>query len=380
MTDPASSPEAWGVVYDNVYPTYRAFIDKLDVLLGDLLHDEGASYEWTYTWLSSRDDLVRRLYRAQRGAEGIEDPFRDLSDFAGVTVVVCDVTRAQMVSELVEREFAVDHDSSLSHAEAAARNVALADPAVGEGTSRYEFGQYAVSITDARAALPEWKPYEGLRARVEVQTVLQYAWERLDRDLPYYEEASYPVEIRPMLANFRALVVAADSQFDQVWPALEEIESGYAEGLVVRGELDMALDGESLGAYLRASETVAALVATGVEVGLKPDEDDYRPTRTTREQSALWLAQRMGLRTIWELDDFLRGSEKRARKVLGDIAKISGDRGYAPWAIADSVVEWLLLVLRRADPDTVSSMGYYEELEDAVNTLIGNPVPSRETP
>jgi ppGpp synthetase/RelA/SpoT-type nucleotidyltranferase len=375
MTDAVRSPEEWASAYDDLYPTYSTFTDKLEALLVDLLDSEKADYEWIYSWLLSRDDFVGRLYRGLRAAEEIHDPFKDLSDLAGVSVVVCDVSRARIVESVLEREFAIDHDASVSCADAAARNVALTDH-TGAGASKYETGLYAASITEERAALPEWKPYEGLRVRLELQTVLHYAWERLDRDMPYYDEGRYPPEIRSKFRDVRALIAAADAQFDQIWPALEEAESDYAER-VIAGDLDTELNGESLGAYLRASETGAALVAIGVEGGLKRD-DDYRTSRTGRE-STLWLLNRMGVGTLRELDDFLTAAGERAPEVLAAIAKISGDQGYVPWALVDSIIEWLALILRRMDSETVSAIGYYDELENAINTLIGNPVRSRET-
>ena len=65
---------------------------------------------------------------------------------------------------------------------------------------------------------------------------------------------------------------------------------------------------------------------------------------------------------------------------MRDIASLSSEAAFLPWAIPDSIVEWLVLVLRRADSETVSFVGYYDEIDDAVNTLIGNPVRSREAP
>jgi hypothetical protein len=58
----------------------------------------------------------------------------------------------------------------------------------------------------------------------------------------------------------------------------------------------------------------------------------------------------------------------------------SGERGFAPWALPDSIVSWLALVLRRADAGTVALMRFADEIEDALNAIIGNPSEGRDAP
>src|SRR5436309_13085225 len=108
------SVDDWLDVYDEVRPTYRALVDKLEALLEELLDDEDVDYEWTNTWVLSRRHFEDRLYRALRAGEAIEDPFRDLPDFAGVSVVVSETSEIDAVADLVERELDVDHEASFS--------------------------------------------------------------------------------------------------------------------------------------------------------------------------------------------------------------------------------------------------------------------------
>lgn len=363
------SVDDWVAVYDEVRPTYKALVEKVDDLLEDLLDAEEVDYAWTYTWVLPRSRFDDRLYRALRNDEDVEDPFRDLPDFAGVTIVVSELEEIDAVADLVERELDVDHGSSVSAAEAATRRAAIPEPP----SLGYEGVRYATQITTARAELPEWKPYAGLRVQIEVQTVLQYAWERIDRDLPYYRGESYPPEARRSLGDFEALVAATDRQHQEIWAALAEENARYRE-LIERGELDIELNGESVAAYLQASETVAALTQAALAAGFRPDPDPFDPNRTELEELTMWLLRHNEIQTLQQLDDFLREARGRADRILGDIATISIDRGFQPWALPDSIVQWLLLVLRRADPDTIELMRYIDEIAHSLNILIGNPV------
>lgn len=367
------SVDDWLAVYDEVRPTYRALVDKLFDLLEELLDAEDADYEWMYTWVMPRDRFDDRLYRALRTGESADDPFRDLPDFAGLTVIVSEVAEIEAVADVVERAFDVDHGASVSAEGAAARRAGIAEtPPLG-----YEGVRYAIQITPARAQLPEWRPYAELRTQIEVQTVLQYAWERIDRSLPYYEGEAYPPRARLDLGDFEALIAAADRQHEQIWASLAEERARYQE-LVERGELDVELNGESLIAYLQSSETVAALAKAGREAGFREDPDPFEPGPTETEELTLWLLRRTEIHTLRELDDFLREAEGRADRILHDIASISTGRGFQPWALPDSIVQWLVLVLRRADPETIELMQYIDEIADSLNILIGNPVEKHE--
>lgn len=65
---------------------------------------------------------------------------------------------------------------------------------------------------------------------------------------------------------------------------------------------------------------------------------------------------------------------KRMPALLSDVSTIAQERGFQPYAHPADVVAFALLVLTRADAETVALAEYREELEYALNTLIGNPV------
>jgi ppGpp synthetase/RelA/SpoT-type nucleotidyltranferase len=356
MTNGVRSPEEWGEIYERVRPTLRAFVDKLETLFDELLE----SYEWCYTWTEHEDSFIDRVYRARRAGVVFESPLQEMLGSAGLGIVVADLSRAQTAAETIERELEVNRDVSLLPS----------DPG-----SDSPFRQYFVSVPSTWAALSEWRPYEGLWVNIDVQTLMQYAWERADTDLPYYWHQSYPAAVREQFAEYSSLLAAADERFDGIWGALERLRSEYEDD-VVRGNLDLELSAESLGAYLVASETVSELLRIGIAAGLDPDEE-YEPNRVLTEQT-LWLLRRGEIETIQQLDDFLQSSIPRAGDVLADIGRLSTEAGFTPKALPDSIVEWLFLVLRRADPETVSLVRFYGEIEDALNILIGNPVRPRD--
>jgi hypothetical protein len=357
MRDTGQSPKDWGGVYDNYGPLYRAFLDKLDDLVCELLDEAGVSYDRTFTWLYDRDDFYWALVRAARAGRTFENPLAELPGFATLRVVVADESAVTAVEEAILSEFAVDHLRGGFN--------------TGTDTGRYEFVRHGVSLDETRAGLAEWRAYEGLVVDICILTILQNAWEDLDGELPYYDERTYPSEAQQLRVDLVEIMRAADERFRQIWPALEQSEERYAQQ-IRSGKLDAALDGESLRAYLQASETVARLVRIGIDAGLTPDEE-FLPSASLLS-GTLWLVDRNDLATLLDLDEFLRSAMDRAPMILADLARTSAENGFAPFAFAYSIVDWLLLVLRRADAATVALLAYNDEIENAVNAVIGNPV------
>jgi GTP pyrophosphokinase len=356
MTDPDRSLEQWGEVYESVRPTIRAFVEKLEMLLTDLLDH----FEWFYTWADYDDDFVVRAYRARRAGIDVQNPLLELNGFAGVGIVVADLPRAKAAAETIEQELEINRDVSLL-------------PSGDEGQPAVP--RYFVSIPKARAELSEWKPYEGLWVNVDVVTLLQRALDHAEADLPYLWRESYPESVQEQIAEHYSLVAAADRRFASIWGAINELQTEY-EAAVLRGDLELELNVQSLVAYLGSSDTVAELVRVGIAAGLRP-EDDYEVDHLALEQGLLWLLRPSEIETVRELDDFLQNAYGRAGEVFADLVKLcEADRDL--WALPDSIVEWLFLVLKRADPETIDLMWYFQGLKDALNTLIGNPVPTRD--
>jgi hypothetical protein len=356
MTAPDSSLREWRAVYERRRPILVAFVERLDLLFDELLDD----YEWSYTWTEEPRAFLQRVYRARRAGVVFDDPIKELNGFAGLGIVVADATRATLAAETVERELEVNQDVSILPR---------------QGADRPAFPRYSVSIPPAWAELSEWKPYEGLSVNVDVQTLLQHALERAESDLPYHWRRSYPESVQEKIAEYYSFVAAADECFDGIWTAIDELRARYEES-VLRGELDLPVDGDSLVAYLRSSDTVAELVRIGIAAGLEP-ADEYEVDHLTVEQGLLWVLTRHEIVTLRELDDFLQNGIPRANEVLGDIVSLSAEAGLELSAVPDMIVEWLILVLRRADPETIQLIRYYQELDDVLNILIGNPIPPR---
>lgn len=365
MSEPRSDRE-WVDFYAEQQGVYDAFAERLEALVEALLDESDLDYRWVISFSESPDALEGELDRARRQGRSYDLPLESPVRVAGVTVGIATTAELPELADLIRREFVVDPSGSLSIEEAGAR----------DGQIEYPFPHYLVSLDERRVELGEWSRFAGLRMRIELQTELQSAWAGIDNDLPFYAVAAYPPEVRDLLARSTQRLSEVDADLDAakrtVWRLDEEYGASIADG-----DLELPVNGVSLLAYLRESELVQSLVELGLDVGLEHDPD-FEPGWQTIEQRLFWLLSRDDVNTLAELEAFLKQATPRARDTLAAIARAASDQGFVPWAYPQAVVEWLWLVLRRADAETVALLRYRDEIASALNTLIGNAVPERE--
>lgn len=373
MTEPRSDEE-WADFYADQRDVYDAFVHSLERLIEVLLDEDDIDHGWVTSFSRSPDVFVYDLNRARRAGQAFDNPLESPLRVAGVTVMVETAVRVPEIVDLITREFVVDPAGSLPIEDAAARNQLLAKPGGSEGLT-YEFPHYLISLDERRLELPEWSRFTGLKVRIEVKTVLQDAWATIDIDLPFYAAMSYPAEVRELLAQSARGMSAIDADLAEAKDTISLLLAEYEEAIAA-GELELPLNGLSLMAYMRTSELVRSLTELAEDVGLT--HDPAYEVEWADVGDLLWLLSRAEVHTIAELDEFLRQATPRARDTLAELVHVSTDRGLTPDAIPDHIVEWLWLVLRRADAETISLLRYSEEIAHALNTLIGNPLPAGE--
>ena len=337
-----------------------------------LLREGEIDYTWVISFTEDPDDVADALNRAQRAGKALVNPLESSLRFAGVSIAVENPVLLPEIGDLVLREFAVERDGSLSVEDAAARNERLHRRA-DTNTLAYEFPYYLVSLDERRLELAEWSRFAGLKVRIEIKTLLQDAWADVIDELPSDSAAWYPDEVSEVLRRSARSLSAVDAELAEADRTIPRLVAEYEEA-VAAGDAQLPVNGMTLLAYLRASELVASLVELAEEVGLEP-EPDY-VLGWAEVEDLLWLLRAANVDTVAELEDFLQQATPRARGTLTELARVAKDRDFTLYASADHVVEFLWLVLRRADGETISLLRYLPDIEYALNTLIGNPVPA----
>ncbi|MFH1463075.1 MAG: RyR domain-containing protein [Pseudomonadota bacterium] len=156
-----------------------------------------------------------------RKRDHYDDPLVDMTDLCGGRVIVHTTAEVQRIADFIERHFEIDRANSED---------------VSGRMRTTEFGYRSVHyIVTIRAGMfpcegvPVEAPPEetcGLKAEIQVRTVLEHAWADIGHDLTYKSPFRIPEQVRRRAAALAATLEAADREFGAI---LEEIAAFGAQ-------------------------------------------------------------------------------------------------------------------------------------------------------
>ena len=117
---------------------------------------------------------------------------REITDLAGVRVIVFLLDRVDEVSALVEREFDVRERTDVS-----------------EGTG-YRGVHYLVTFSAKRNVLPEYRRFANRVTEIQVRTVLQHAWAEVEHGIAYKPKVPASAAVRGQLVDLAGALSLAD--------------------------------------------------------------------------------------------------------------------------------------------------------------------------
>ena len=227
-------------LFEKRRPNYERFTSKLRELIEDLLDSLGVSYT-----LEHRTKEVSH-FREKITCPGKSyiDPLNEVTDICGVRIILRRISDVDKVVELLRTEFAIDENNSTYKAEE------LRVDQFG-----YTPVHLVLQLKSNRAGLTEWQHVAGLKAEVQVRTVLQHAWALISHSFDYKVSADVPRQIRRRLFRLSALFELADTELDQIAEEVDKILQAYKTD-VSEGKTAIELNVDSLRAYVDTSPEV----------------------------------------------------------------------------------------------------------------------------
>jgi len=292
MPDSRESTELLGE-YNKAFPLYEEFTRRLAELMQSLLDAEGISHS-----LESRPkDPLHFLEKASRRGKHYADPLFDITDLAGVRVIVESMSSVERVAQVIRTELHVDEARSVDKAEL------LQVDQFG-----YLSQHFIVRLKGQRGSSREWMHLSKLWGEIQVRTSLQHAWAQVEHSLVYKPESDLPVDLRRRFHALAAVFELADRELDDL------VESGHRliakEKAAIRvAQGDVELTTLSMIAYLEESSVVHKLLdlVRDEGVGIGPIGVADR---------AADMAIHAGVRTVGELDRVLVEAQPWARAFL----------------------------------------------------------------
>lgn len=142
--------------YNRQLPLYDSFRQHLQSVIINLMQGEESVLSVT-SRLKSLPSLTEKVLR--KSAQSLSE----IRDLVGIRIVVSDRSDFAQILQKITNELLANIESSTNW---------LDDP-------RYQNIHLTVSVGAERAGLPEWKPFDGLKAEIQIKSELAQAWDNV---------------------------------------------------------------------------------------------------------------------------------------------------------------------------------------------------------
>jgi ppGpp synthetase/RelA/SpoT-type nucleotidyltranferase len=136
------------------------------------------------------------------------NPLHDITDLAGVRIIVFLIDRVQEVGALIEREFDVREREVVT------------------GATGYRGVHYLVAFSNPRTTLPEYRRFAGRVTEIQVRTVLQHAWAEVEHGIAYKPSGLVSDAVRGQLQDLTGTLSLADRALQSVVAESEQNNPG----------------------------------------------------------------------------------------------------------------------------------------------------------
>ncbi len=157
------------------------------------------------------------------------EPLQQVTDLAGVRVITFFPRTVEAIDECINQQFEV------------VEKVDLSASLEKEERLGYQSVHYIVRLMGDRTHLPEYKQFEGLKAEIQVRTVMQHAWAEIEHDIQYKSPDTIPSTIRRRFMSLAGLLEIADREFQAIQDAdatlREEARASVEEGSLRKVEI-----------------------------------------------------------------------------------------------------------------------------------------------
>jgi putative GTP pyrophosphokinase len=345
--------------FEIVRPKYDEYTRSLSGLLARLLEDKGVDY----SIIESRTKSIESFYSKVESPEKAQkyQSCHDLTDLSGVRIVCYLQQDVYRICRIIEDSLEVDSANSL-----------IKDDILDPDQFGYLSLHLVSSYTDARLSLPEYTKYRGLRAEIQIRTLLQHTWAAIDWKLRYKNNIDTPKQLLRRLYRISALLEVADVEFSQLSQDIESLKRSYEEK-IVGGDLKIDLNSESIDLFARHDKSVKDLTYVAEKSGytIAPPH----PKARNPYYALLATLSLAGVERIEELRSVLLKVVSSDGKLLKDVFNAWSTPGKPPRLVTDISalirIATVLAVPRNTASAILKAQPFGPELQRSIHQVVG---------
>ena len=333
--------------------TYRDFTKSLRDLIFRLLESEDIAYHTLTSRTKSRQSLVEKI---RRKSDKYDD-LTEITDLTGLRVILLFEEEIDPTADLIEREFNVDWENSVD------KRYDLSPNQFGYISLHYVF-----ELDDKRLSKPEYSNFEGLKAEIQIRSILQHAWAQIEHELGAYKDQAVTEENRRHFSRLAGLLEIADREFNELREREAESEQQSREN-VRDNTSEMAFDKDSLKAAIYEDENIIQDLDGKIadRLGLSGDDID----RVVDEKMLNGLAVRLQHAPLTTVEELLNELEQHAEELPAFVAEFLSDSlnfslGEGDKALEQGMVLYYLPYFSIVD----QADGYEEAKTELANYLV----------
>lgn len=205
--------------FQRVRPIYKRFAGHIHYLINahfprGLVH----TTEFRAKNLESFERKCRKLN--EDGTVRYKDPLKDITDLAGVRVIV--FTRAAVDSVC----------AGISNILNVTEMQDIGERVYNQGKFGYQSKHLLVVLGSDRKGLFENHEFADLVCEVQVRTILQHAWAEIEHDIQYKSDEEIPLDLRKRFSALAGLLELGDREFQRIQDDSESLKSAVKADLV----------------------------------------------------------------------------------------------------------------------------------------------------
>lgn len=344
--------------YDASIDAYSAYTKNLAKLLAALLKQEGIEFFRIEKRTKKKDSLAEKIQREDK--DGKYESLEDVTDISGIRIITYLKEDCDQISEFLSKEFDIDAVNSVHKSED------LESDRFG-----YQSIHLILSYKKERTKLTDFRRFGGLKAEVQIKTLLQHTWAAIDWKLRYKSSVEVPKRLRRRLYRISALLEAADDDFSYVSTTTKEIKEQYKIS-ADEGNYNIALDAESIATFFANEEWYRENVSPVTSLAIE-QEFDVRDDDMERFYNKFFkTTSLLGINTVFDLMKVLEGIRKSDTSILREIySEWAKGRG-GPWSSSLGVIR---IAITASRPDlaqrVISEASFNSDMNDILIEKLG---------
>ena len=231
--------------YKNLRPKYESFTKTLEDTIEKLLNIDKISF----SHIESRTKTIESFKnKISRDGKNYDNPIKEITDLSGIRIIIFSNNDILPVEKIIKDEFDIDEKNSCDKSKQLQLN-----------QFGYLSNHLIVSMKDERAKLRENKDFNGLKAEIQIRTVLQHAWAAIEHKVNYKSSITLPEEQKRDFYRLAAVLELADKEFQNCINAQSKKIEAYKQSIEKDKTLNIELNSESLLHYFESDNVIEKL-------------------------------------------------------------------------------------------------------------------------